>query len=159
MVGFHAEKALLTIGFWSVGFALVGVAGLLFAMSSQKDDLDEDEAGDKLEEGWVDEVMSSVNNPDKPNSIGNENDALDGEETEEPDGFQESPSETTEQDADQEDEQDADETDRIVYATVNGKVWHADRECPQLRRAKTIRELTMSEAETTDMKACRTCGK
>jgi len=157
MVGFHAEKALLTIGFWSVSFALVGVAGLLFAMSSRKDDLDEDEADDKLEEGWVDEVMSSVNNPDKLSPIVSENEALDGEEAEE--GFQESPSENTEQDADQEGERDADETDRIVYATTNGKVWHANRECPQLRRAKTIRELTMSEAETTDMKACRTCGK
>ena len=41
-------------------------------------------------------------------------------------------------------EQAAGDTDKIVFAAANGKVWHADRDCPTLSRAKKVKEMSFS---------------
>lgn len=64
---------------------------------------------------------------------------------------------------DPESEQVAEQTDaeagKTVFSTPNGKTWHADRDCPRLRRSKDIKELEMSEAFEAGMKPCGVCGE
>lgn len=209
MVGFNVERVLIAIGFWTVGFALLGAAGIMFVLNNRDDKQDEgatiDETGDELEKDWVNEVLRDINEADDTDSLDDVDLGLDEEQVDDLDEFWktvmeiadldepaeewcEAPEqETPEQDPEQEDEQDgqqeeprnyqqeteqsgerddkrdADETDgeteQVVFATLNGKVWHADKDCPRLRRSKSIKEIKMGEAVADGMKACGVCGK
>lgn len=148
MFGCRAGKALAAFWFLPIGIALAGAASMLFAMSNQNDEPDEDE--------------------EKTEEANEQNDEQDPEPSETPAEAPESEPEAVEPEADEQPveqveeqaaEQAAGDTDKIVFAAANGKVWHADRDCPTLSRAKKVKELTLHEAEETGMKACGTCGK
>lgn len=221
MVGTSVERTLVAIGFWTIGFALLGVAGVLFALSGQKDGQDEDvsvdevdETGDALDEGWINEMLEDLDEPEEPSRV-DETDDLDEfwksvmevDDLDEPEDWYEAPEQEEHHDDQQEDsqaeqredeqvgqqegpreeprddgqeegqdggqeeshdgqqevEQDAgeteSETEQIAYSTPSGKTWHADRDCPRLRRSKNIRELRVSEAVEAGMKPCGVCGK
>lgn len=51
-----------------------------------------------------------------------------------------------------------DEPSRMVYATPSGKVYHRDRGCISLRRAKRVDEMTEGEAVSAGKRPCGVCG-
>lgn len=157
MFGCRAGKALAAFWFLPLGIALAGAAGMLFAMSNQNNESDEDE--EKTEE--ANETQDSPSETDEQDPEPSEA-PIEVPESE-PEAVEPEAVEQEEQSDQQEEEQPAEqaasETGTIVFAAANGKVWHADRDCPTLSRAKKVKELTMSEAEEAGMKACGTCGK
>jgi hypothetical protein len=81
------EKTLIAIGFFAAGFAILGVAGILFALGNRKEDQDEGKEADTLDEDWVNEVLEDLDEPAEPSAVGDVSNSADEGQADDLDEF------------------------------------------------------------------------
>ena len=50
------------------------------------------------------------------------------------------------------------DSERLVYITPKGEVYHSTEQCASLSRSKTINSLTLGEAVTNGRRPCKVCA-
>ena len=50
------------------------------------------------------------------------------------------------------------DSERLVYITPKGEVYHSTEQCSSLSRSKTINSLTLGEAVTNGRRPCKVCA-
>ena len=50
------------------------------------------------------------------------------------------------------------DSERLVYITPKGEVYHSTQQCASLSRSKTINSLTLGEAVTNGRRPCKICA-
>ena len=50
------------------------------------------------------------------------------------------------------------DSERLVYITPKGEVYHSTQQCSSLSRSKTINSLTLGEAVTNGRRPCKICA-
>ena len=53
---------------------------------------------------------------------------------------------------------DTADSERLVYITPKGEVYHSTEQCSSLSRSKTINSLTLGEAVTNGRRPCKLCA-
>ena len=53
---------------------------------------------------------------------------------------------------------DTADSERLVYITPKGEVYHSTQQCASLSRSKTINSLTLGEAVTNGRRPCKVCA-